>query len=163
MVEIPLRFLENRKTTDANFQDWRSHVFAPCLAPQSSGHTHTLMPAARTHSQLCKARWFAAVGIRPLRPSRRPPCRRSICDLRYAAPPDQSCEAMRSAVLGFENLMPLTTIPDDAWKGRGRLAQLVERHVYTVDVGGSNPSSPTSNSPSSLNRAALSPGINGGR
>jgi hypothetical protein len=25
----------------------------------------------------------------------------------------------------------------------GRLAQLVERHVYTVDVGGSNPSPPT--------------------
>ena len=25
----------------------------------------------------------------------------------------------------------------------GRLAQLVERHVYTVNVGGSNPSPPT--------------------
>ena len=25
----------------------------------------------------------------------------------------------------------------------GRLAQLVERHVYTVDVGGSSPSPPT--------------------
>src|SRR5712691_12959865 len=29
------------------------------------------------------------------------------------------------------------------WRG-GRLAQLVERHVYTVDVGGSSPSPPTS-------------------
>src|SRR5260370_36571908 len=28
------------------------------------------------------------------------------------------------------------------WRG-GRLAQLVERHVYTVDVGGSSPSPPT--------------------
>jgi hypothetical protein len=26
---------------------------------------------------------------------------------------------------------------------RGRLAQLVERHAYTVNVGGSSPSSPT--------------------
>src|SRR5713101_2825408 len=32
------------------------------------------------------------------------------------------------------------------WRG-GRLAQLVERHVYTVDVGGSSPSPPTTSLP----------------
>ena len=30
-----------------------------------------------------------------------------------------------------------------AMSGIGRLAQLGERHVYTVDVGGSSPSPPT--------------------
>ena len=37
----------------------------------------------------------------------------------------------------------LRHLPCGAIKRRGRLAQLVERFLYTEDVGGSSPSSPT--------------------
>src|SRR5260370_36143411 len=43
------------------------------------------------------------------------------------------------------------------WRG-GRLAQLVERHVYTVDVGGSGPATPPTHLPGRSPQGAAAPG-----
>ena len=50
----------------------------------------------------------------------------------------KDCRADRRAL----RLTPVAA-PDKAQARVGRLAQLVERFVYTEDVGGSNPSPPT--------------------
>lgn len=47
---------------------------------------------------------------------------------------------LQNWALSFPVLIRSFQHPDGA---AGRLAQLVERHVYTVHVGGSSPSSPT--------------------